>query len=85
MGTNSGWTRFAIISESPLVTHHINDDRPRAGTVPVFPEVYALPYTQRQLALHDWHPNLHRCQRPLDVRGHIVRALLRMGVEGVVF
>src|SRR4029079_4564677 len=63
------------------VQHDFPLRRPRA----MFEQIDALPRPQHQPAVHDRHVELHLGQRRLEMRRHVVRALVVMFIEIVAF
>ena len=58
---------------------------PLARMITVFPQVDSLPGSQHEFAVLEGDTQLGGRQRRLDVGGHVVTALQRMGVKRVVF
>src|SRR5215210_5143427 len=69
-------------AESALLPD-VHQELPRAGAPPVLPDVEALPGAEAELAVDDGDGEGDVGERGLDVGGHVVRTLRRVGVEGI--
>ena len=58
---------------------HLTSVRPES----VFPQVDALPRSEREASIREWNRKLHSGQRRADVGGHVIGALVAMVEERV--
>src|SRR5689334_11102047 len=71
----------SIVTSLSDVQHEL----PLAAAAPVLPEIDALPCAERKAPVDDRNADRRLCQRRLDVRRHVVRALGVVLIERIAF